>query len=284
MTAVAAVDGGHLVRDEAAATMVPWWSFTKTVMAASALVLVAQGRLALDNPLAGHPHSLRHLLGHTAGVANYGGLAAYHEAVTGGAAPWPAAELLERCEAERLRFAPGEGWAYSNIGYLFVRRAIEEASGENLGNALAHLVLGPLGVDGARIALLPEDLHGVVGVSPGYHPGWVYHGLLVGPLAQACLLLDRLLSGDLLRPDLLAAMTAPRRVGGPVAGRPWQEAAYGLGVMCGRVDGGRRVCGHTGGGPGSTVAVYRDAARGRTGAAFAEGPSEGAVEAAALAA
>ena len=36
-----------------------------------------------------------------------------------------------------------------------------------------------------------------------YHPGWVYHGLLVGPLREAAVLLDRLMTGTLLSPDLL---------------------------------------------------------------------------------
>ena len=34
---------------------VPWWSFTKTVLAAAALALVADGRLSLDIPAGYHP-------------------------------------------------------------------------------------------------------------------------------------------------------------------------------------------------------------------------------------
>jgi hypothetical protein len=104
---------------------VPWWSFTKTVIAAGALVLVRDGQLAMDEPLAKRPYSLRQLLQHRAGVANYGDLAAYHEAVARGDNPWPASELLERTEADRLRFEPGKSWSYSNIGYLIVRQLIE---------------------------------------------------------------------------------------------------------------------------------------------------------------
>jgi hypothetical protein len=39
-----------------------------------------------------------------------------------------------------------------------------------------------------------------------YHSAWVYHGLLVGPLREAPVLLDRLLSGALLASDLLGQM------------------------------------------------------------------------------
>jgi len=56
--------GGHLRGDDAAAPPVPWWSVRKTVLAAGALVLVAEGRLVLDLPLAGRAFTLRQLLAH----------------------------------------------------------------------------------------------------------------------------------------------------------------------------------------------------------------------------
>src|SRR3546814_19397600 len=82
-------------------------------------------------------------------------------------------------------------------------------------------------------------------------------GLLIGPVSQAALLLDRLLSADLLSKDLLQQMQAARALGGPIPGRPWITPGYGLGVMQGSIDGGFSLCGHTGGGPGSVIAVYR---------------------------
>jgi len=125
---------------------VPWWSFTKTVLAAAALVLVRDGVAALDAPLHGRSHTLRHLLQHRSGLTDYGGLSAYHEAVARGDDPWPVPTLLERTEAARLRYPAGAGWDYSNIGYLFVRELIESATGESLDSALRRLVLRPLGI------------------------------------------------------------------------------------------------------------------------------------------
>src|SRR3954453_22274379 len=80
VVAAAVVDGTVAVGD-VADTPVPWWSFTKTVLAAAALVLVDAGRLTLDTPLAGRRYTLRQLLQHRAGVPDYGALAAYHDAV-----------------------------------------------------------------------------------------------------------------------------------------------------------------------------------------------------------
>jgi CubicO group peptidase (beta-lactamase class C family) len=157
----AVIEDGALAEATNADAFVPWWSFTKTVIAAAALVLVQQKRLVLDEPLAGRRYTLRQLLAHRAGLTDYGALAAYHAAVAAGDEPWPAAVLLERTQAERLRYEPGQGFAYSNIGYLFVRELIDQACDEELGAALSRLVLGPLGIEGARLARAPADLDGV---------------------------------------------------------------------------------------------------------------------------
>ncbi len=126
----AVVENGALRAAQGVDEPVPWWSFTKTVIAAAALALVRDARLQLDRPLPNRPFTLRQLLAHRAGVTNYGGLAAYGEAVERGDEPWPISVLLERAHAARLRYPPGQGWAYSNIGYLFVRELIEETCRE----------------------------------------------------------------------------------------------------------------------------------------------------------
>jgi CubicO group peptidase (beta-lactamase class C family) len=276
---IAVVEHGALVEDHGAATVVPWWSFTKTVIAAAALALVRDGRLALDTPLPGRAFTLRQLLQHRAGVAEYGGVAEYHAAVKRNDEPWPVATLLARAKADTPLYPPGEGWQYSNIGYLFVRELIEQTCGQDLDSALRTLVLAPLGVAGPRIALTRADLVDVTMGGVSYHPGWVYHGLMVGRVADAALLLDRLLTDDLLPAELLAAMRDGHGLGGPVENRPWAAPAYGLGVMCGTARSGRTVIGHTGGGPGSVIAVYQvPATRPFTAAAFALGDRPGPVE------
>lgn len=256
---------------------VPWWSFTKTVLAATALTLVRDGLVALDDPVPGQSFTLRQLLRHEAGFADYGELAAYHAAVANGEPAWPANEMMQRLEGDRLRYSPGTGWRYSNVGYLLVGRLIERLTDLTLDEAVSQRVLAPLGLSDVRFAKTREDLH----APSNYDPGWVYHGLLIGPVSQAALLLDRLFSANLLPTTLLQQMQAARALGGPIAGRPWVTAGYGLGVMKGSVDGGRVLCGHTGCGPGSVIAVYRacDAEASACCAVFEAGASEGEVEA-----
>nr|WP_329959544.1 serine hydrolase domain-containing protein [Pseudomonas sp. MM211] len=262
--------------------LVPWWSFTKTVLAATTLTLVRDGLVSLDEVVLGGPFTLRQLLKHESGLADYSELADYHAAVSRGDEPWPASEMLERLDAARLRYQPGVGWGYSNVGYLYVTRLIEELSGSSLESAIEQRVLQPLGVSSVRLVKTPADLRDVdMGSAAAYQPGWVYHGLLVGSVSDAALLLDRLLGGSLLPNELLVQMQERRVLGGPLPGRPWIVAGYALGLMQGDIEGGIVLTGHTGVGPGSVIAVYRcttDAGT-ATCAVFQKDAREGDVEA-----
>jgi len=282
----AVVDARGRLRDEASRAIVPWWSFTKTLIAACALRLVEDGRLALDAPLADRGYALRALLQHRAGVGDYGDLPEYHAAVARGGEPWADAEVFTRVPADRLLFAPGTGWAYSNVGYLIVRRLIEETCGAGLGATLHALVLAPLGLQASRLAETRADMRTTVFEGgQDYHPGWAFHGIVVGPVAEAALALHRLLNGDLLAPASHAALLDRHAIGGPVDGRPWLTAGYGLGLMTGAMQRPGmaepiRVAGHSAGGPGSVGAVYQSIGdgRGRTVAVFAAGSDGGSAE------
>jgi CubicO group peptidase (beta-lactamase class C family) len=250
------------------------------VLAAAALVLVDAGRLTLDRPLAGQRYTLRQLLQHRAGVPDYGALAEYHDAVGRVEPPCPVADLLARVDAHSRGAEPGTSWTYSNVGYLLVRQLIEHADGKEIGEALTRLVLKPLGIANAGLARTPDDLIGTRwGNARRYHPGWVYHGLMIGSPAAAALLLDRLLRGDLLSPSSLRAMRESFRLDEPIPGRPWQAPGYGLGLMI-ETTTPPRFMGHTGGGPSSTAAVYHFAAPGAvvTASAFSPCDDPGLVE------
>ncbi|WP_175773072.1 serine hydrolase domain-containing protein [Paraburkholderia phenazinium] len=225
------------------AAWLPWWSYTKTALAAAALVLVSENRLYLDEPVRGRSFTLRHLLQHRAGLPEYGHLAAYHAAVEAGETPWPVPEMLQQVQANKLMFEPGRGWAYSNVGYLLVRELIEEAIGMSIGPTLDRLVFDPLDIPGAWIANIPADLDTTIWGNPmRYHPGWVYHGLLIGTAASAALLLHRLLEGWLLAPILLAEMLAPCPVCGPIPPAPLANMRLRLGSDDGYRRSRRELC------------------------------------------
>ncbi|MEM7491185.1 MAG: serine hydrolase domain-containing protein, partial [Pseudomonadota bacterium] len=248
----------------------PWWSVTKTAIAACALRLADRGRLDLDAPLPDGAFSTRHLLGHTAGLSCYTALPDYHAAVARGDRPWPEAEVLARTRADTPRAAPGAAWAYSNVGYLLARQHLERLEDAALATLLQREVLDPAGCRATRMATGREVLPHLP-ASAGYDFGWVYHGCLLGPADDAVRMMDAVLGG-LLSPT---ALTDGRWLGGGIPGRPWTEARYGLGLMCGDMR-GTAVTGHSGGGPFSTCAVYAGP-RGIA-AAFSRHPSEASAE------
>jgi CubicO group peptidase (beta-lactamase class C family) len=183
-------------------------------------------------------------------------LAQYHEDVEARRPPWTVEHLLETSKANILRYEPGKGWAYSNIGYLKVRKLIEQATGLSLGEALDQLVFTPAGLTTARVATSPEHLaHIQMGYCKGYHPGWVYHGLVTGTVADAAKLLKVLMDGFLLQPASFTKML-DRRALPEHRSQTFKDPAYGLGVMLNADNPLDHPIGHRGAGPGSSIAAY----------------------------
>ena len=267
------IQGGHHAS-------VPWWSITKSVLSAAVLKLVEFGAIRLDNLFEDWPFTIQQLLQHTSGLTDYGGLA-YQQAVAASEAVWPVDELLRRRNARKLLFSPGGGWSYSNIGYLFLRQLIERTTDSTLDVALKRLIFAPLRLASTRIAMAPSDLMPTHWGNPkNYDPQWVYHGLLIGPPADAVAFLARLLAGELLSEASLVAMQDVRILGSALPGRPWTRTGYGLGLMIGTMDGVGRVVGHSGAGPDTVSALYAFLDRpGRpVVAAFAPGADEAVAE------
>lgn len=281
---VAIVKANGSLDRHASTALVPWWSVTKSLIAVCILRLAEERRVVLDAPLPGRAYTLRQVLLHRAGIGEYYGVVAYRDAVARGDAAWPADALLARVPPDRLLFTPGIAFAYSNVGYLLLRRMIEDVTGRPLREALHNLVLGPLGLERVRLATTREDMDGTrFPGGHGYDPGWVYHGVVIGPVAEAALAMHRLLTGDLLAPQLRHAMQEAAPVGGVWPGRPWRTTGYGLGLMIGTMAtepaaAAFPVLGHSAGGPGSVGAVYHGPATGRTVAAFTVGDDEGMPE------
>ena len=271
---------GYCQTDKSGARLFPYWSFTKPVIAALALTLESEKRLDLDAQLdlpelvAGG--TLAQLLEHSAGLPDYGTLPAYHADVAAGRTPWPRDLLVARTLAQPAPFPRGEGWRYSNLGYMLAREVIEGVAGPSLAELVQERIAEPLGLESVRLAETPADFAALHWPEArDYHPGWVYHRTLIGTAGDAARLLHGL--GGLLPKAAFARMTACRELGGALPDRPWTRHGYGLGLMCGDW-GDTRVFGHSGAGPFSSNAVYHCRETGRTAAAFTHGPFEGPAE------
>ena len=242
-TLVAAGDDFEVAGDPAARYAI--YSITKTVIAAAVLSLVCDGVLELD--------SVRNLLDHTSGVRDYGSLPEYHEAVRlrPGSA-WSDDEFLARTSAAGPRFEAGASWAYSNTGYLLLRRLLDEHGGlsaflprHGLADATVALEIDDLGTAvQAPSALLLDGVEDVRGV---YDPRWVGHRTLVAS-AEDVVAFWRNLPAEMLDPRTFVSIGADA----PGFVRP----SYGLGVMGDPEHPLGMVVGHGGGGPGYATALF----------------------------
>lgn len=259
----------------------PYWSFTKTAIAICALKLCERGILQPDSPVDGAAYTLRQLLNHTAGLPDYGTLKAYHDAVAAGEQPWDRQTLLSAALAQGMLFAPGEGWSYSNVGYMLVREQIEAASGLDLAQLVAEIISTPLGLNSISLVTTREQFAQLHCEAAGkYHPGWVYHGCLAGNVRDAARLLHGLFTGKLLSAAWLAEMRVAYPLGGALEGRPWTACGYALGLMKGAMGKAGCSAGHSGGGPSCVNAVYHfpDLSEPVSGACFTDGHDEGEAE------
>jgi D-alanyl-D-alanine carboxypeptidase len=150
------------------------YSVTKTLIAATMLQLVDEGRVGLDTAVQTYldelplttPVTIRQLLSHTAGIPDYGGLPAYFDALKANPRQaWSSEEFLAATLSQGLLFPPGQGWHYSNIGFLLLRQVIEAVSAASLRGALQERIFRPLALRHCRVA---ESLADGQQLTPGY--------------------------------------------------------------------------------------------------------------------
>jgi CubicO group peptidase (beta-lactamase class C family) len=142
---------------------------TKIVIATTAMWLVEQGILDLDEPTVRHVASIgrlrpasragritaRHLLTHSAGLANPVPVRWIHPADSPGPDP---EGLLDDLLARhpRLRFEPGTRSSYSNLGALTLGSAMANLTGKPFVDLVREEILEPLGMARTGFAYTAE--------------------------------------------------------------------------------------------------------------------------------
>jgi D-alanyl-D-alanine carboxypeptidase len=127
-------------------------SVVKTFVAATALQLVDEGRLSLDEPverwLPELPNAdeitLAMLLGHTAGLGEWDETATILEDLTRSFTP---EEVLAEHIAAPPLGVPGERFAYTNAGYTAIGLLVERELDDDLAAVIAERLTGPLALD-----------------------------------------------------------------------------------------------------------------------------------------
>jgi D-alanyl-D-alanine carboxypeptidase len=255
-------------------------SVTKSLVATVVLQLVAEGRLSLQDTVAGWlpailPYggqvTIEQLLRHTSGVPDYA--PALRDALLSGPRQarfrsWTPQELVGLVADQPPDFPPGTATSYSNTGYILLGLIVEAATGHTLGQELRRRILRPLGL---RDTFFPDTSPGFpspksrgysVPVSPQgellagplldvtiYNPSpWWATGALISTFADLAHFFRALLGGRLLPPRLLAEMATPN----PTSPPPLREA-MGLEVIDLPVG---RLLGHGGDLPGFSNVVF----------------------------
>jgi len=183
-------DGGEVVYETARGLASEEWGIPNTVetryriaslskqfAAVIVLQLAGEGYLSLDDPLAAHLDGLpaawadsvtvRHLLDQTSGIPDYVGLPDYLE--TTSKRRFTREAFLDIVREDPLfaatRFAPGEGWEYSNTNYFLLGVVAEAAAGAPYEDLLARRILVPLAMRDSGVF---DSRRPVRGLASGY--------------------------------------------------------------------------------------------------------------------
>ncbi len=136
-------------------------SVSKQFTATAIMLLVQDGKLGLDDPIAkyldGAPEAwsgvaVRDLLNHTAGVRTWDRVTDFTFRQN-----YTLAEFVQFFARFPLDFAPRERWSYSNTGYALLGGIIEKVSGNSYADFLAERIFKPSGMT-ATSASPPDEL------------------------------------------------------------------------------------------------------------------------------
>ena len=283
--------GSRKVNDR---TIYHWASVTKTLTAVALLQLRDRGLLTLDDSVTRWVPELRAVHGPTGAVdgITLRMLLTHSSGLQNPTWPWSGGEPWEPFEPrswsqlvammpyQRLHFRPGSRYGYSNPGYIYLARVIEELSGDPWAVYVQKNLWAPLGMSRSYVGATPYHLaadrsHGyrVTGDSvadlgadfdPGItipNSGWNapvddaarYIAFLTGFPADPA---ARARYDGVLSRRTLEEMWAPEVETG--AALP-EFASAGLGFFS-LEDGGRRIVGHTGDQAGYRSYIYVDPA------------------------
>ncbi len=136
-------------------------SCTKQFTATAIMLLVYDGKLHYDEPITevfpefpayGKAVTIRQLLNHVSGLADYESLMEQQERL--GRARWSEQNQIWDAEVLALLkqqgstvFTPGTQWAYSNSGYVLLGLVVARVSGKPFGEFLRERIFTPLQMD-----------------------------------------------------------------------------------------------------------------------------------------
>jgi D-alanyl-D-alanine carboxypeptidase len=245
-------------------------SLAKSYVSVVLLQLAGENKLSLEDSVEkwlpglvpnGATITIRQLLNHSSGIANYEEHPQYLAPYLAGdfAHVTTPAQLVAMGTSQGPLFPPGTSSAYSNTNYTVAGLIIEKVTGSTLGTQFDQRIFGPLKLGSTYLPTAPEidgqHAHGyfVVDKPPAtdftrFSPsiGWA-GGSIISTPEEVTVFYRALLSGQLLRPELLKQMMTT------IPGSNGEQ--YGLGLAQKTLPCGT-AWGHGGNFPGYLVESY----------------------------
>ncbi|HDR3494354.1 D-alanyl-D-alanine carboxypeptidase [Bacillus wiedmannii] len=245
-------------------------SVTKTFTATVVLQLAEENRLNLDDSIEkwlpgviqGNGYddkqiTIRQLLNHTSGIAEYTRSKSFHLMDT--KKSYRAEELVKMGISMPPDFAPGKSWSYSNTGYVLLGILIETVTGNSYAEEIENRIIEPLELSNTFLpgnsSVIPGTKHarGYIQLDGASEPKDVTYynpsmGSSAGDMISTADDLNKffsyLLGGKLLKEQQLKQMLTTVPTGEAALGR------YGLGIYETKLPNGVSIWGHGGSIPG----------------------------------
>ena len=136
-------------------------SVGKQFTSMAVMMLVEEGKIGLDDkirkfipesPAKWNRVSVRNLLTHTSGIADYGGEEqTMGKGVINFRKDYTEEDLIKTFSTMPMDFAPGDKWKYSNTGFVLLGVIIHRVTGKFYGDFLQERIFHPLGMASTRI-------------------------------------------------------------------------------------------------------------------------------------
>ncbi|EJQ95641.1 hypothetical protein IGW_01871 [Bacillus cereus ISP3191] len=249
-------------------------SVTKTFTATTVLQLVGENRVQLDDSIEkwlpgliqgngydGNQVTIRQLLNHTSGIAEY--LKSKDADIMNSKKTYTAEEIVKIGLALPPDFSPGKGWSYSNTGYVILGMLIEKITDNSYAEEIEKRIIEPLDLSNTFLPgnspVIPGKNHarGYVKTEGAselkdityYNPSLANAaGDMISNADDLNKFFSSLLAGKLLKERELKEMLTTVPVEGKAVGD-----GYGLGIYETKLPNGVSVWGHGGGIPGFTT-------------------------------
>ncbi|MEB9458320.1 MULTISPECIES: serine hydrolase domain-containing protein [Bacillus cereus group] len=249
-------------------------SVTKSFTATTVLQLVGENRVQLDDSIEkwlpgliqgngydGNQITIRQLLNHTSGIAEY--LKSKDADIMNSKKTYTAEEIVKIGLALPSDFSPGKGWSYSNTGYVILGMLIEKITGNSYAEEIEKRIIEPLDLPNTFLPgnspVIPGKNHarGYVKMEETgelkdityYNPSLANAaGDMISNADDLNKFFSSLLGGKLLKERELKEMLTTVPVEGKAVGD-----GYGLGIYETKLPNGVSVWGHGGGIPGFTT-------------------------------